>query len=162
MAPILKKEERKMTINLMTTTDDPRVVTKATNLVVSLEAKPTENCSVLNPQLLLNYSGSLINVNYMQIPQFGSYYFVDNITVSPGGQIVINGSIDVLKTYDFYIRSCTATVIRSESIGKPTSIPDSKLPIIPNKFSATSIKIANTVNMITPLLSNNYVLIVRG
>lgn len=151
-----------MTVNLMTTTDDPRVVTKTTSLVVSLEAKPTENCRVLNPRLILNYRGSLINVNYMQIPDFGAYYYIDSIVVLPGGEIEISGTIDVLKTYDAYIRNCSATVIRSESIGKPTSIPDSKLPIIPNKFLATSIKIENTVNMVTPLLSNNYVLIVRG
>lgn len=122
-----------LTVDILSTTDDPRVVSKTTTTIASVTAKPTDACSVLYPVLLLQYSGSLAAANYMYISAWGRYYYIDRIKLLPGNQIEIAGSVDVLKTYDTEIRSCTATVIRSESIGAPTMIPDNKLPINPNK-----------------------------
>lgn len=124
-----------MTVTLYQTSDDPRVVTKAMTSIATVTAKPTENCSIINPQLILNNSSTpdLTSANYMYISDWSRYYFIDNIVMRPGREIELQGSIDVLTTYDTEIRSCTATVVRSQSVGKPTMIPDNKLPIDPNK-----------------------------
>lgn len=150
-----------MNVVLLSTADDPRVVSKQVTAIASATAKPSENCSIINPRLILNYTGSLTNVNYMYIADFARYYFVDSIILSTGSQIVISGSIDVLKSFDTQIRSCSAAVIRSESVGKPTIIPDSKLPIEPNKYDITSIVLKNNLNTIS-VFSDQYLLIVRG
>lgn len=152
-----------LTAVLMSTTDDPLVVSKTTTTIATVTAKPADNCSIGSPRLILHYTGSLQAVNYMYIPDFGRYYFVEPPVVIPGGEILIAGSVDVLKTYDAALRSCPATVIRSESVGAPTMIPDNKLPIIPNKHTATSIVLPNTINH-PPVIGfqNKYLLIVRG
>lgn len=152
-----------LTVSLLSTSDDPRVVSKTTTAIAAVTAKPTEDCSVLYPRLILHYAGALVGVNYMYISDFGRYYFIDNIKILPGNQIEIAGSVDVLKTYDSAIRNCDATIVRSESIGKPTLFPDSKLPILPSQYSVTSIVLNNQVNNPGALvLQRRYVLIVRG
>lgn len=150
-----------MTVYLMSTTDDPRVVTKTRTIITTVDAKPTENCTILNPRLILNYSSALAEVNYMYIPSFGRYYFIDNIIVNPGATLTLSGTVDVLTTYDNHIRNCEGTIIRSESIGKPTIYPDSKLPIEPNRYAVTSIVLQNSLNNVTAF-SEPYLLIVRG
>lgn len=122
-----------LSVTLLSTSDDPRVVTKSTTTIAAVTAKPTQDCSVLNPRLILHYTGSLVDVNYLYISDFDKYYYIDQIKLLPGNQIELAASIDVLKTYDAEIRGCMATVVRSESVGAPTMIPDNKLPINPNK-----------------------------
>lgn len=145
-----------LTVTLMTTTDDPLVVTKTTTTIATVTGKPYENCSIGSPRIIINYAATLQAVNYMYIADFGRYYFVEPPVVIPGGEILISGSVDVLKTYDAALRACPATVIRSESIGAPTMIPDNKLPINPNKK-----ELLTAVKAFTPSGSNCYLVRVR-
>lgn len=145
-----------LTVTLMTTTDDPLVVTKTTSTVATVTAKPYENCSIGSPRIIINHAASLEAVNYMYISDWGRYYFVEPPVVIPGGEILISGNVDVLTSFDAAIRSCPATVIRSESIGAPTMIPDSKLPINPNKK-----ELLTAVKAFTPSGSNCYLVRVR-
>lgn len=126
-------------VQLLNTTDDPRKLDKTFTTIATVTATPTENCTILSPRLILNYTGTLTGVNYMYIPFLERYYFVNDITLSTAARIMISGSIDVLKTYSSQIKSCDGTVIRSESIGHPTEIPDSMLPIDPNRYEYKSI-----------------------
>lgn len=145
-----------LTAILMSTTDDPLVVSKTTTTIATVTAKPADNCSIGSPRLILHYTGSLQAVNYMYISDFGRYYFVEPPVVIPGGEILISGSVDVLKTYDAALRACPATVIRSESVGAPTMIPDNKLPINPNKK-----ELLTAVKAFSPSGSNCYLVRVR-
>lgn len=145
-----------LTVTLMTTTDDPLVVTKTTSTVATVTAKPYDNCSIGSPRIIINHSASLEAVNYMYIADWGRYYFVEPPVVIPGGEILISGNVDVLMSFDAAIRSCPATVIRSESVGAPTMIPDSKLPINPNKK-----ELLTAVKAFTPSGSNCYLVRVR-
>lgn len=122
-----------MTVTLYNCTDDPRVVNKTLTSGTSVTATPMESCSIYTPRLILAYNSTLVNVNYMYISDFGRYYFITDISVNPGGQIEITGSVDVLKSFSAGIKAAKATIVRSESIGAPTMIPDSKLPINPVK-----------------------------
>ncbi len=150
-----------MQVRLLSTNDDPRVLSKSTTMIAEISAKPTENCSIINPKLILNYSAALAAANYMYIPDFQRYYFIDSLVLSPGSQLILSGTVDVLMTYDAQIRQCSASVVRSESIGKPTIFPDSKLPIEPGKFDVTSIVLPNSLNTVN-VFSDQYLLIVRG
>lgn len=145
-----------LTVTLMSTTDDPLVVTKTTTTIATVTAKPYDNCSIGSPRIIINYAATLQAVNYMYIADFGRYYFVEPPVVIPGGEILISGNVDVLTSFDAAIRSCPATVIRSESIGAPTMIPDNKLPINPNKK-----ELLTAVKAFTPSGSNCYLVRVR-
>lgn len=151
-----------MTVTIMSTADDPRVLDKTTTLISTVDAKPTENCSILSPRLILRHSDSLAAANYMYISDFGRYYFIDNITVRPGSEIVIAGSVDVLKTYAAQIRLCTGTVIRSESEGRPGVFPDSKLPIDPNRMELVSILFDKDPFKLDYTTDTMYLLQIRG
>ncbi len=145
-----------LTVTLMSTTDDPLVVTKTTTTIATVTGKPYENCSIGSPRVIINYAATLQAVNYMYIADFGRYYFVEPPVVIPGGEILISGNVDVLMSFDAAIRSCPATVIRSESVGAPTMIPDNKLPINPNKK-----ELLTAVKAFTPTGSNCYLVRVR-
>lgn len=153
-----------MTVTLYTCTDDPRKLDKTiTAIGTAITAEPTEDCSIINPRLILTYNSSRLPCNYFYISDFGRYYFVTGMTVMPGGLIDLTGKIDVLKTYSASIKACDATIIRSESVGGPTQYPDNKLPILPNRFDVTSVKLeGNQLPQATILTPYNYLLQVRG
>ena len=122
-----------MTVILYRTSDDNRVLNKSLTAIATITASPLENCALLNPRMRFRYSASLKSANYMYIPELNRYYYIKSMSVNPGGEYEVVGDIDVLKTYASDIRKAHATIIRSESVGGPTYIPDSKLPVNPNK-----------------------------
>lgn len=122
-----------ISVRLLSSGDDPRVLNKTFTTIATVTAQPTENCSLITPTITLAYSSSLIGVTHFYVVEWQKYFFLTSLSVSPGSKIIISGSVDFLTTYKDDIRQCIATVVRSESIGSPTMIPDSKLPIDPNK-----------------------------
>lgn len=153
-----------MTVTLYTCTDDPRKLDKTiTAIGTAISAEPTDDCSIINPRLILTYNSNRLTCNYFYISDFSRYYFVTGMTVMPGGLIDLTGKIDVLKTYSASIKACDATIIRSESVSGPTQYPDNKLPILPNRFDVTSIPMGgNKLPQATILTPYNYLLQVRG
>lgn len=150
-----------MNLNLYTTTSDPRAVNKTINSIASgIPIKPTSDVALLSPNIIINFSAAYLSANYAYIPQFGRYYFINNAVVKIGSEIVLSMKVDPLMSFANQIRGCQATVIRSESIGKPTMIPDNKLPILPNVKQLTSIVLQN--NSLTNSAAYSYVLTVIG
>ena len=98
----------------------------------------------------------------MQIPDLGRYYYISDMILNTGHNIDIIGSVDVLKSYDAQIRAITATIIRSESVGAPTPIPDSQLPIDPNREDIVSILFDRDPLSIDPLNGNCWQLTTMG
>lgn len=125
-----------MTLQFKKTSDDPRKVIKSFEDVGdAVPAIPTENCSILSPVWLLAYSSDYKGATHVTCPTLGNRtYFITDIVLSPGGKCYVYGSVDVLATYGALIKERTGTVIRSESIGAPTLIPDGKLPIQTNNL----------------------------
>lgn len=126
-----------MTLQFKKTTDDPRKVVKSfEDIGDAVPAIPTENCSILSPVWLLAYSSSYKGATHVTCPALGNRtYFITDIVLSPGGKCYVYGSVDVLATYGALIKERSGTVIRSESIGAPTLIPDGKLPVQTNKLT---------------------------
>jgi len=122
-----------ITVRLLSSADDPRVLNKTFTTIATVTAQPTENCSLITPTIILAYNISLIGVTHFYVNEWQKYFFVTALSVSPGSKTILSGSVDFLTTYNDDIRQCMATVVRSESVGAPTMIPDNKLPINPNK-----------------------------
>lgn len=129
-----------MILNLYQTNDDPRVVNKTLTTVINItNAIPVENTSILQPHFLVEYNATILTANYIYVPLFARYYYITNIDIVKGNRILIYCDVDVLKTYAIQLTECTGIIVRSESIGKPTAIPDKNLPIDPNRVDVYSI-----------------------
>lgn len=75
---------------------------------------------VINPTIIIRVK-TLVKANYAYLPEFGRYYFVDNIRYIPGDKAEINLSVDVLKSYENEIMSATATVRETDNPDKYAS-----------------------------------------
>lgn len=122
-----------MTIKFFRVTDNPVTVSKAVNVdepvVTFTGARPTANCSILSPVLLLTWSSALQGCNYAYIPEFGRFYFVGDITLMPGGRCAVPCYVDVLTTWATGIKAAVGTVLRAET-PKSKMMYDSKFPLI--------------------------------
>lgn len=97
----------------------------ASGLVATVDANIKDNCSVLNPVLLLTYDQNYFN--YVQIPAFGGrYYFVDDIILNHG-LTEVHCSVDVLASYKVEIGSTDMLITRS-SYSYDGNIIDSNYP----------------------------------
>ena len=54
---------------------------------------------VMNPEIVIAYNVSFIGANYMYIPDFGRYYYINNIEIENGNIMIISGHVDVLKSF---------------------------------------------------------------
>lgn len=126
-----------MTINLYTSTADPKIVNKTNYLTeigsTSIIITPKASLDILNPVIDINYNANYITANYAYISDFGRYYYVDSATVQIGQIITLSMSVDPLMSFKDDILGATACITRSESIGGPTAVNDDKLPIDPNR-----------------------------
>ena len=157
-----------MTIHLYNNADDKRTMHKTLTGGVTVDAVFLETSSILNPRLRLTWNPAYLSCNYIHIPAFSRYYFINDISVDVGGVAIIEAHVDVLQTYSQAIETCAAVVTRgqrSEQRGsaKSTYIPDSKLPLSTGRtlraveFTGTDLNI-DTASM----TSNNFILNVAG
>ena len=125
-------------VNFYNTTDDVNVANKTLNLVeANVACDIYENCTMLQPRLILTYSETRMNCSYIRI--FNRYYNIVSKDLQPGGKMVIMCTIDAVLTYWDQIKNLPCTVTRTGN--SPTEIVDEKLPISPNEkyYVGTSI-----------------------
>ena len=157
-----------MTIYLYNCSDDKRVMHKTLTGGYSVSAVLLESSSVINPRLKLSWNDNYVSCNYLYVPAFNRFYFINDITADVGGIAIIDAHVDVLKTYAAAIENCSAVVVRSTRMNqrgsvRSTYIPDNKLPIEQGRsikaveFSGTDLNI-DTATM----TSTNFVLNVAG
>lgn len=104
-----------VTVNFYKNLSDRRVAEKVLELVSSKSCNITDDISVINP--VLTVEGDLATwsqVNYMTVPAFNRSYFI-TVTNIGGGQLQINGTVDVLSSCIGYIQGRPAVVRRSEN-----------------------------------------------
>lgn len=98
-------------------------------LVATVNANIKDNCSIVNPVLLLDYDHN--DFNYIYMADFGGrYYFVDDIVLAHG-LIEVQCSIDALATYKTNIGSTSMYITRS-SASSDGNIVDNLYPIKTN------------------------------
>lgn len=109
-----------MTITFYRITDDKKQVSKTLNSTTKIKDSTgviKTDCSVMEPRLEMEYDPPLITANYMYIPDFGRYYFIDRIDTG-AQRLFIQGHIDVLQTYSEQIRDLYCIVARQEDENK--------------------------------------------
>lgn len=101
------------------------------SLVAQLNCNLAESTSVLNPLILVDKAsiGDLSAVNYMYIPDFRRYYFVNGMEARPGGIAAIQGSVDVLTSNANKILGLRCQVSRNE-YNYDMDLPDADIPVL--------------------------------
>ena len=85
---------------------------KNIDLQKSYELILKKNTDLMNPQIELNESDDLSDINYMYLN--GKYYFVTNIECVTGNLWRITAHVDVLTTYKDYIAYIPCIIDREE------------------------------------------------
>lgn len=70
-----------------------------------------EDCSIQRPRLKVAMGDNIINANYLYIPKFSRYYYIENMTIYDGAYVVIDARVDVLMSFwnSFKNSQCIAT-----------------------------------------------------
>lgn len=149
-----------MTINILKTSDDNRHLIKTYNTIDSVNAIVVLDMSILQPVLIIEYNANFVNANYAYIDELKRYYYITNIELTSGNRMKLYLTVDVLMSFADDIEKAFITVLRNGGIGKPTEIPDNKLPILPNKQTVDQTVDIN--NALKPNAERCYVLGVIG
>ena len=156
-----------ITVNLYNNADDKRTVDKSLTALRTVTANLYDECDILHPVLRCAWVTGMTSYNYMYIPEFGRYYYIE-ITAAPGGAAIIKGSVDVLMSHAAAIKAMAAVLVRRSSrtntgSQKSTWIPDNKLVLSSGRV-LKAIPFENTdLNIDTATAtSNNFVLNVAG
>ena len=156
------------TVTLYTCSADRRVVDKTSYLTAvangtNILCRPTDGVDMLAPTFILDYKESYLTANYLYCSTFGGrYYYVEDREIEIGKKIVLHCKVDPLMSWKTDLLECKGTITRSESIGGPTYVPDSKLPIDPNRKEALTTGKAFRAPLIPALQKLYYVRLKHG
>lgn len=134
-------------ITLMYNNQELNKISKNPATVMTLTGTLREETDLVDPEINVEYVGTLVNVNYMHIPEFRRYYFITKIESIRTGLWRIHAHCDVLKTYANGILGTNAVVARSENnynlllndpMFKVYSNPRLQCINFPNKFEGNS------------------------
>ena len=110
-----------------------------TLLAENLEIHPISTIHQLTPVFVIDCNTLLLNANYV-VADFLSRKYFCTVSIDTANRMILTCKVDVLAND---LSNCPITVTRNEGIGKPSYIPDNKLPILPNKESITSTTASN-------------------
>ena len=118
-----------MTVDLYNNSSSYNTLYKSFTSVASVTAQIKGNCSLENPELLLNCS-SPASFNYFYISEWSRYYRVTDRTVLPGDQMIISGQSDPIASFSAGIGGLDVYVVRSEDLNvRSPELADPAVPI---------------------------------
>lgn len=143
-----------MNITLYNFGGDRRTLDKFLTLIANVPLIAiTDSTSILKPSILIETRS--FNFNYVYIPAFNRYYYVDNIELVNGGRIRINLSVDVLMSHKTSINNSIVIAERSASNSDP-DLPDTAI----NYKDNAEVKIYE--HGTSPFNTNTYILNICG
>lgn len=134
-------------IVLMNNTEELNKITKNPTTVRTLTGTLRDETDIVNPEILIEFDGTLTDCNYMYIQALSRYYFITKITSVRTKLWRVTAHCDVLKTYSEGILGTEAVVARSESkynlflndaMFKVYSNPRLQIAKFPSKFIGES------------------------
>ena len=113
---------------------DPRVLDKTSKITYGspINCDVYHECNIMNPVFLLEYSYSHLDYNYLKVPSWNRYYYINDVTLAPGGRMYISCSEDVLMGNKDAILALTAYAYRSESSTERYAVDDKVQSLILN------------------------------
>lgn len=99
-----------MQCTLMTNTSERNELNKSIRDFASFECRLIDNTSVVNPSLLIEFSGNISVFNYAHIPSFNRYYYITDIVSVTNNLWRVNCHTDVLMSFKSQILGSMAIV----------------------------------------------------
>lgn len=84
-------------------------IINATTIIGQLK----ESTDILNPTFIVEYNQNYYNFNYVHVPVFNRYYYIENINVV-GKTLELSLHVDVLMSHKNDIKQSKATITRSD------------------------------------------------
>lgn len=120
-----------LTLELYDYAGHPDTVNKTLGDSETLQGVLRDNFNLINPVITLRQTPPTA-FNYVFIPSFSRFYFVDSVNVLNSDKIEIRLTLDVLKTYEAQILEATATVGESDNPDKYVSNRSAVYNVKPN------------------------------
>lgn len=134
-------------VSLYNNTQELNRIRKNPTLVRTLTGTLREETDIIDPEINIEYSGVLSDVNYMRIPEFNRWYFITKIESIRNGLWRVYAHCDVLYTYANGILATECVVARNEkrwnlylndAMFKVYSDPRVQIANFPGKFTGQS------------------------
>ena len=103
-------------------------------LVIIKETTGTikEDCSILDPVIVMKNFTDLPTANYLYIDEFKRYYFIKDIVILNNGYSTISCHSDILSNALPYLLKLDAVIARQEFIYNP-DLNDASIPVLQNE-----------------------------
>ena len=145
-----------MNVEIYKNLSENSVIGKTKTLVYQTPCEIKGESSIINPVLILQYNEQLFSSNYVYIPSWSRYYFIDDVRVLTGGRVEISLSVDVLESFKDAILELNVILSDTEQTGLNRYLPSESFVV--NCKHKTDI-----VNFSNGLLDNGeYILITAG
>lgn len=105
-----------MRIELYTNNSEVEKVVKELTTLQTMEGALREATSILNPTIKIEGLTDIDKINYMYIPDFARYYFVNDIRSIRNNLFEVSAHVDVLMTYAEQIKQQKAVIRRQENV----------------------------------------------
>lgn len=103
-------------IKLQRNNSEPNRLTKEITDIMTASGELKAETSIIDPVIMIKCNLSEVTgCNYMSIPDFGRFYFVNNIRSIRNGLVEFSCHVDVLSTFASQIRDNTAIVSKQEN-----------------------------------------------
>ena len=119
------------TIDIGFTSDRNNKYNKTVNYIANdVPINTMSTINQLSPVFIINRDDRLLSANYVNATFLGRKYFC-TVSIDTAQRMILTCNVDYVSSFD--LSDCDITVLRNGGIGRPTEIPDSKLPILPNR-----------------------------
>ena len=102
-----------MQLKLYKSLDEKNRIRKTLTEVLMLNGGLRDNASVIKPTILMQTDP--LDYNYAYIPEFGRYYFINNVVAMRNKAFIIDLKCDVLMSYADEIYNLRALIDREET-----------------------------------------------
>lgn len=107
-----------MNVTLYNNSSENNVIGKNLTTVKNLTCTLKDRSSIINPVLILETDSDIVNANYLYIPLWNRYYFINSIEALTGTRYVINAVVDVLQSFASGIKASSVLLMDTEVTGK--------------------------------------------
>lgn len=104
-----------MNIKFYTNLSEKNSVNKNITLLNDFTGTLREESSIIDPVFTITSISNLATCNYAYIPDFGRYYFINNIKCLRNNYYQVSMHVDVLMTYKDQILANSAIIERNET-----------------------------------------------
>lgn len=104
-----------MNVKFYTNLSEKNAINKNITLLYDLTGTLRAESSIINPIITFSDISSISTINYAYIPDFGRYYFVENIECVRNNLFRVSMKVDVLMSFRDAILTNNAIIERNET-----------------------------------------------